>query len=307
MSMSVIVQQVLVIFGYVLIGGFACKIGVLNNELNQKLSNMIVRITLPLSIIAAADVETTSSDLVNMGLAALILISTYIVTSLCVTVYVKWKKLSAEQHAIYNGLSVFPNSGFIGIPLCVALMGERGMLYGAAGLVAYNLMFFTYQYVLFRPNEPINLKLFATPLNASVLALALMLVTGLHFTGAVQTVIYNVGAMTTPLALMIVGTLLAEGDLMELLRSKLSYLFSCIRNLLVPIILIGVLALLPLDYELKLAVIIYAACPCANLTVVFAAQAGMDTELCAKTILLSTLFFMGSLPVVLWLAQLAFA
>lgn len=307
MSMSVILQQVLVIFGYVLVGWVACKLGVMDGKINKTLSDIIVKITLPLSIIAAADVEVGGNDLANMGLTALVLITSYIVVSAVVRCVAKVKGFSPEQLAIYNGLAVFPNSGFIGIPLCVALMGERGTLYGAAGLVAYNGLFFTYQYLLFNPKEKVRLKLFATPLNACVAILVLMLAFGIRLPGAVQTVTYNVGAMTTPLALMIVGTMLAEGDVLDVLRSKISYLFTLVRNLIVPLVTLLVLALLPFDYEMKLATIIYAACPCANLTVVFATQAGMDSELCGKTILLSTLLFMASLPFILWVAQLAFA
>ncbi|MFI3168978.1 MAG: AEC family transporter [Faecalibacterium sp.] len=307
MSMSVVVQQVLVVFGYVLVGWMACKIGVLGNKVNDSLTNIIVKITLPFSIIAAADVDTSGSDLANMGWTALVLLISYMISAALVACYARVKKLTPEQHAIYNGLCVFPNSGFIGIPLCVALMGDRGMLYGAAGMVAYNAFFFTYQYLLFRPNEKIRLKLFLTPLNLCVVALGLMLALGVRLPTTIQTVTYNVGAMTTPLALMIIGAMLAEGDLMSLLRSKKSYLFTLLRNIVFPLALLCVLAVLPFDYEMKLATIMYAACPCANLTVVFAAQAKMETELCAKTILLSTLFFLVTLPFILWVAQIVFA
>ncbi len=307
MSMGVILQQVFIIFGYVFVGFVASKIGVLNGTINKSLSDLIIKVTLPLSIIAAADVDTNPSDLINMGLTALVLILSYVVSAICVNLYANIKKLPPAKRAAYSGLTVFPNSGFIGIPLCVALMGDRGLLYGAAGLVAYNGMFFTYQYLLFHPNEKVRFKSFATPLNGCVLLLALMLAFGIRLPGAVQTITYNVGAMTTPLALMIVGTMLAEGDTLSMLRSKISYVFSLLRNVVIPLALLCVLALLPLDYEMKLATIIYAACPCANLTVVFATQVDMEPELCAKTILLSTTFFLITLPFILWVAQIVFA
>lgn len=306
MSMDVVFQQVLIIFCYVFVGWVACKMGVLDGTLNKKISDLIVKITLPLSIIAAANVQPSANDLRNMALTAIILIASYIAGAIALCTYAKVKGLSPAKRAVYSGLCVFPNSGFIGIPLCTALMGDIGTLYGAAGLIAFNSMFFTYQYMLFMPNEKIRFKLFATPLNACVVILVGMLAFGINLPTVPQTVVSNLGAMTTPLALMIVGTMLAEGDILSVIRCKAAYLLSLMRNIVLPGLLLVVLAFLPLDYEMKLATIIYAACPCANLTAVFAIQADMETELCAKTILLSTLFFMGTLPVILCLAQLIF-
>ena len=70
--------------------------------------------------------------------------------------------------------------------------------------------------------------------------------------------------------------------------------------------MLGVMALLPLDSNLRMAVLIYVACPVANLTSVYAIQHDMEPALCARATLLSTILFAATIPVIIWLGQLVY-
>ena len=91
-------------------------------------------------------------------------------------------------------------------------MGDWGTLYGAAGIIAFKLLFFTLQISLFT-RQKFHPKIFLTPLNISTLALILMLIFHVHFPRPLQTVCSNIGGITTPMALIIVGVMLADGNL----------------------------------------------------------------------------------------------
>ena len=75
-------------------------------------------------------------------------------------------------------------------------MGEWGTLYGAAGIIAFNLLFFTLQISLFT-RKKFHPKIFLTPLNISTLALIFMLIFHVHFPRPLQTVCSNIGGITT--------------------------------------------------------------------------------------------------------------
>ena len=53
-------------------------------------------------------------------------------TSAGCMLYAKIKHVPEKKRAAYTGLCTYPNCTFIGMPLCIALMGEWGTLYGAA-------------------------------------------------------------------------------------------------------------------------------------------------------------------------------
>ncbi len=304
MSISIVLEQILIIFMYVLVGWVARKAKIVAATDAKVFSRLIIMVLLPLVIIGSSNVQTQPQDLFNMLLSTVMLLAAYIVVSVCLAWYAKVKSLPAGKKAAFTGLCVYPNSAFIGLPLCIALMGERATLFGVAGIVAYNLLFFTYQARLFNPKEKLRWQTFATPLNITTFILIIMLVFGVTLPGPVQTVTSNIGAMTTPLSLIIIGMSLAEHNLLDLLRNKTSYIITLVRNLIVPVCFLLVLIVLPFDKEMELATYIYIACPCASLTAVFATNNNMEADFCSKTILLSTLIFAGTLPVLLYLWEL---
>ena len=117
----------------------------------------------------------------------------------------------------------------------------------------------------------------------------------------------NIGLMLfPPMALIIVGVMLADGNLLQIVTEKRAYVISLIRNLICPLIMLVVMALLPLDPNLRMAVLIYVACPVANLTSVYAIQHDMEPALCARATLLSTILFAATIPFIIWLGQLVY-
>ena len=58
--------------------------------------------------------------------------------------------------------------------------------------------------------------------------------------------------------------------------------------------------------DTRMAVLIYVACPVANLTSVYAIQHDMEPALCARATLLSTILFAATIPFIIWLGQLVY-
>ena len=141
------------------------------------------------------------------------------------------------------GAAVMPNSAFIGIPLISALLGsEAGALYGAAGIMAYNILFFTYVQHLFDPEAKVSIKAFLTPTNITTAIRVVMLVTGLRLPAILESFCKAVGNTTTPLALMIAGGMLARSDLKKLVTNPMVWLITALRCVVFPL---GFLAALP--------------------------------------------------------------
>ena len=60
-----------------------------------------------------------------------------------------------------------------------------------------------------------------------------------------------------------------------------------------------ILRFLPGDAASRLCQLVYLACPCATLTSIYAIQCDMEPELAARSVLMSTLFFSLSLPIII--------
>lgn len=305
MSMQIVFEQILVIFGYVIVGYVAGKKNLITKEQQRYLSKLVSSLILPFTVLSASSMEASGQDIVNVAIAVALLFFCMALTSAGCMLYAKIKHVPEKKRAAYTGLCTYPNCTFIGMPLCIALMGEWGTLYGAAGIIAFNLLFFTLQISLFT-RKKFHPKIFLTPLNISTFVLILMLIFHVHFPRPLQTVCSNIGGITTPLALIIVGVMLADGNLLQIVTEKRAYVISLIRNLICPLIMLAVMALLPLDSNLRMAVLIYVACPVANLTSVYAIQHDMEPALCARATLLSTILFAATIPFIIWLGQLVY-
>lgn len=212
--------------------------------------------------------------------------------------------LTRGQKAVLVGAAVMPNSAFIGIPLISALLGsEAGALYGAAGIMAYNILFFTYVQHLFDPKAKVSIKAFLTPTNITTAIMVVMLVTGLRLPAILDSFCKAVGNTTTPLALMIAGGMLARSDLKKLVTNPMVWLITALRCVVFPLGFLAALYFLPLDRTLCMAILILASCPAGSLTAVLAKQYDTEGELASQAVAHSTLCILISVPLVLSLGS----
>ena len=210
-----------------------------------------------------------------------------------------------KYRAAMTSLISFPNTTFLGLPLCRALFGEIAVLYNCASLIAFNVLFFMVQVPLLTGGK-VNLKSIFTVPTITTFVLLAMLALGIHLPAPVQTVVSSIGSMITPLSLIIIGVMLSENDLLAIFREKAVYLVMALRNFLIPAIAMPVLMAVPMDPQDKLCVLVYLACPCATLTTIYSIQTDTHPELCARSVLFSTISFAVSLPVVIAAGQFLF-
>lgn len=303
MPISVLLQQILIIFLEIGIGAVAAKCNVISSEGSKVLSNLVMYITLPCTLLASTNISGGADTVLLMLLGFALLLAFYLV---CIGICLALSRslhLPKGKKAVLIGTGVMPNSAFIGIPLCTALLGNAwGTVYAAAGIMAYNILFFTYVTRLFQPDQKLNLRSFLTPTNVTTAIMVLMLLLGIRFPAPVQSFVTAVGNCTTPLALMIVGVMLAGSRLADLVKKPFLYLVTGLRCILFPLLFILVLWLLPLDRTLCMGISILASCPAGSLTVVLARQYDMEGELASQAVAQSTLFIIVSIPALLTLA-----
>ena len=305
MSMNLVLQQILVIFCYVAVGVGAGKLGIIDPDQRKYLTKLCSGLILPFTILSAASMEVGAEGFRSLGIAIGIMALT--MGGAMAGSLLLFRGFHAEDklRAAMTSLISFPNCTFLGLPLCQALFGEIAVLYNYAALIVFNVLFFTIQMPLFTGGK-INLKVILTVPTLATFALFAMLALGIHWPAPVQTVIGSIGSMITPLSLIIIGVMLSENDLTAIFREKAVYLVMALRNFLIPVLAMPVLMAMPMDARDKLCVLVYLACPCATLTTIYAIQTDTRPELCARSVLFSTICFAISLPVIIAVGQFLF-
>ena len=302
MSLDVIFRQILIIFGYVIVGFVCGKLGIINPEQRKYLNKLCSTLIVPFTILSATDMEADTNDMQRFFIAVLVMFAVFCLTTVAVQVISRLLHLPVDLRTAYTGLLTYPNGTFLGLPLCTALFGDWAILYCAALIISFNTLFFTVQVTLFS-GEKADLKKLLTVNNGCTLLMAVMLACGIHLPSPVMTVVNNIGGMVTPLSLIIVGVMVSESNLSEVFREKRAYLVVLLRNFAIPLAVMAVLRLLPFSSEVRLCILVYLATPCATLPGIYAMQYDVQAKLYARTILLSTMVFAVSLPVMILLGQ----
>ncbi len=302
MPMMLVFRQILCILLYILVGYVAGKIHWIGPELRKDLTTLCANLILPFTILSSSRQTLDAQGFKNLGIAVTVILLVFGLTLAVSLLIHRLRRSGNAIRAASTGLVTFPNCTFLGLPLCQALFGDMGILYNVAALLVFNVLFFAVQYALFT-GERFHLRLLLTPGMVSTLILIPMLLLQIHFPDPVQTVVGNIGSMITPLSLIIIGVMMSENRLVSLLTEKKAYMIVVIRNLVIPLLACLLLRIVPLESMEKLCVLIYIACPCATLTSLYAIKADKEPELCGRTVLMSTLFFAVTLPLIIAAGQ----
>ena len=143
-------------------------------------------------------------------------------------------------------------------------------------------------------------ELLRNPLIVSTLAGLAANLAGLHFPDAVATTLQRIGLAALPVGLMAVGAGLRLGGLKA--SPALAAALLTLRHAVLPMIAIGLTAVLALPAEQRSVVVLFAALPTSSSAYVLAARMGGDGSYVAGLVTVSTLLGMISIPV--WLAVL---
>ena len=307
MAFGVLMGQIAVIFLEVLLGLAGAKCGVITGRDSKFLSDFVMKLLLPCTMLAGASIEGDPGIVMQAGILFVLLLALFIVTTGICRIVSRLRGDTPGQYAVLVGTAAMPNCGFIGLPLCSAVLGSaRGTVFATMAMAAYNVWFFTYVVSLFRPGEKLDWKSFITPANISTVAMLVLLVTGWRLPGPVQTFCTAVGNCTTPLALMIVGVLLADSHIGKLLCNGFLYRITLLRGIVFPLLFMLVLRLLPLDNALCMGLSIIASCPAGSLAAVVAKQTGTEETLASQAVAHSTLCMLVTVPAMLMLAGVLF-
>ena len=125
MSIAILLQQILIIFLEIGTGAAVTKLGIMDDRNSKFLSNLVMSVTLPCTLLASASIDGGREAVAGMLKGYVVLEIFYILTIGICLVLSRAMHLTRGQKAVLVGAAVMPNSAFIGIPLISALLGSE--------------------------------------------------------------------------------------------------------------------------------------------------------------------------------------
>ena len=284
----------------ILVGWLLRKVKLLDAGFTGKLTTLLLNVTVPCMILASVMTQTSER---NLGEAALVFgfgLVLYTLLPLFSLLLVKLLRFPLEQQGVYTFMMAYSNVGFMGFPLINALYGSDALFYTAIINVIFTISTYTIGLALMHHGSgrkaTIRPKTFLTPgVLLSLFAMVLYLL-DLRFPDPLVSAVDSIGDLTTPLAMFCIGSTLASMSPKNIFNDWRVYLFSVVKQVLLPLLLLPVLRLVISSDYLRGILYVLILTPVANSSVLFATQYGFDEKLAAKGVFITTILSMVTIP-----------
>ena len=301
-NMSSAATQVFTLFIIVAAGFVADKTGVFTEKTAKACTDLLFYIITPVVIIRSfLTMEFDREKLTGFFLALGCGILTHTVGIVLSLPF--FRKSSVDKKCVYKFASVFGNMGYMCLPLAQSVVGTEGVFYCSAGVVAYNIMAFTYG-VWLMSHEKREYKF--TPksllLNPGVLAVIVglpLFMLKVKLPTVLDSATAHIGNMNSPLAMLILGTYIANSDIKTLFKVKEYYLILLLKQICMPIIMITLYRLVGFEGNFLTAIGISCSAPAATNTVMFAAKYDADSRTASKVVAFCTFMAVFTMPVMI--------
>ncbi len=301
MSIQILISQMSQLFLVLLLGYVIYKIKLVDNNFISKFARLILDVTMPCMVLGSVLKLEERQELSD------VLVSLFTATSLFfvilpITGYIIAKILFTKKKQInlYVFMNTYSNVGFMGFPIIQALCGNVGLFYAAMFNLIFNISIYTLGAWLINKNNSnahsFKIKQLLSPgVILSVLAVVIYLL-NINLPVVIDDAIYSIGSITSPSAMLIIGCTLAKMNIKDIFNDWRVYVWTLIKQIAIPLLL-----WVPLNFVIKNELVLYVAyilfsMPVANAAVLFATNSGGDIELASKTVFITTLFSLLTVP-----------
>lgn len=298
MSFFDTLAEMLVLLFAILCGFAANRLGILGGETDRKISRLLLSVTMPAMILGAVCTgEALPEASVVLGVLRVSLVFYGLEFAFALAVPPLLGGTPAQK-GVWRYSLVFPNVGFIGYPVAVALFGPEALFYAVILVLPFNLLSFTLGPLMLSGAKRFSLRQTLSPcVLASVGALVLAL-GRLRPPAMIGEAAEFVGSVTVPLSLMFVGSLLAGLPLGRLLASPRLWILTAVRLLLMPAVLCPILRALGTESMILGIAVTQMAMPAAVNGSLLCMEYGGDAECMAQITFVSTLASIVTIPIV---------
>lgn len=290
--------EMLVLLFAIVLGYGANRMGIMGGEMDQKVSKLLLTFTLPSMILAAVVTGDALPGLAEVLSILKVALVFYLLEGVFMLAVPRFLGGTPAQKGVWRYALMFPNVGFIGYPVAVALFGQEALFYAVVLALPFNLMSFALGPLLLAGAKRFKLRqVFSPCVVASLLALLLAL-SGLRPPALVGEMLDFVGGITVPLSLLLVGSLLAGLPAGQVFASPKLWILSVLRLLVMPAVLCLLLRRLDIGYMVLGVAVTQMAMPVAVNGSMLSMEYGGDTQCMAQATFLSTLASIITIPVV---------
>jgi len=271
---------------------------------SQKLSVLLLYVTMPFMIVISFHVEFSQQMLKDAGIVFVLAIAAHMFS--IVLGKILFYKFPDHISKVMRFSAVFSNCAFMGFPVIEGIFGKDGIFFASVYIAVFHIFIWTYGIGLFSGKLDFKdkKKMLAAVINPGIISVAagmLIFIFGIRLPGPLYEAIDMIGGMTTPVSMLIVGALLADADFRAVIFKLHLYFGVLVRLLVIPVLVWLILRQFAIPDLLLGVTVVLTAMPVAVNTAIFAEKYGADASLASQYIALSTAMSIITIPLVILL------
>ena len=280
---ALLFKQNVVMLCYLLIGYLLFKKRLLTVKGSAEMGKLLLYVIMPFTIVKSY-IRDYSSEMLGDFIISFFTALVTLLFSIIISSVVFKNKSAIKQFG-----AAFSNAGFIGIPLVQMTMGDEAVFYVASFVALLNIFQWTYGVAIMTKDKSIisYKKNLTNPIVISFLIGILLFFLPVQLPDILTNVISSLAGMNGPLAMLVLGTYLAQISLNELFTDKDTYVCTSVRLAVIPVLTIFLLMF-----------------PVGSNVAIFAQLFDKEYTGAVKDICLSTVCSMFTMPLIVSLTKI---
>ena len=300
---SRMIDTQLLLFLYMLCGVVVSRLGIIREDNRQPLVRLLMDVAMPMMVLNAFNKPTTLEEIRSSMWVMVIALAGCLVTMLIGLVL--WRRQPENKRKVLMYASMFSNAGNAGLPIVSLVFGPVGVFYASMYLIPPRILQWTVGMGFFaKPEKGGWVKnVLLNPMVVMIYIGAVLMATGWQIPGVFGKAVENLGSMTGPLSMILIGATLSRMN-WRMLLDRTVLAVSGLRLIAFPALFILILRLIGADQMTMNISVILLAMPVASNTAAMAERYGGDYVFASACVSVSTLLSVLTVPLVTWLIQM---
>lgn len=297
-----IAAQMVILFSVVAVGYVAKKTHVMTREFDKAFSKVILDVAIPGLIIGSVLVSEELPSTLDILMAFGISCASYFVVFAIAYLVTFVLRISKGNRGVFKFMLCFGNVGFIGFPVISAIFGPESLIYVTIFNLPFNVLVFTIgiKFLIQDSEEDkksaTNWRTFLTPAIISCAIAITLALLGVHKVPIIGGAFETLGSLTTPGALLVIGSSLANLPARGLIGGPRLWTASLFRLVLIPLCVWGIFHFFITDPLMLGAIVIISGMPVATNGTMLCYQYGGNAQTMAQGTFVTTVLSLISIP-----------
>ena len=295
----VLLQQMGILFVYMMIGYVACKKEYFDQEFGKKLSWLVVNVANPMLAISAVVNNEEQIAKKDFYVTVLLAICFYAFFLILAQILPRLIGVQKSDIGVYKMMTTFNNIGFMGFPVIAAAYGNGALIYAVPFSIMFNILCYTWGIqTLCGGGEKGNWKRIINIGTISGIISIVLFFMQIPVPKMICSLSAGLSNLTGPLSMLVIGISIAAMELKDLFTDVKLLKFALIKLLAVPVAAM-LLVCQVIDNRLICEVfLVMMATPAASMCAMLSQQYGGVYVQAAKGVALTKILSVVTMPIV---------